>query len=105
MQNIGVCERNPDLSDARLAVIRFPVSGSDRGVTVHFHGGGDLLTYEDLDARVRAVYATWARVCDESAAAKRRRRVEAEEGRLFSCDAVLGYEKPRALTDWAFTQI
>lgn len=55
MQHIGVRERNPDLSDARLAVIRFPVSGSERGLTVHFHDTGDLLSYEELDARVRAV--------------------------------------------------
>ena len=71
MQHIGVRERNPDLSQARLAIIRFPPSGSERGFAVHFHDGTDLLTYEDLDARVRDVYATWAQVCDERDAEKK----------------------------------
>ncbi len=65
MQHIGVRERNPDLSDPRLAIIRFPVTGETRTMTVHFHDGSDLLAYEDLDSRVRAVYETWARVSED----------------------------------------
>ena len=71
MQHIGVRERNPDLSNARLAIIRFPAAGLDRSISLHFHDESDLLTYEDLDTRVRDVYATWAKVCDERAAEKK----------------------------------
>src|ERR1700722_1280987 len=42
MQHIGVRERNPDLSEARLAVVRFPISGDTRRVHVYFHDGSDL---------------------------------------------------------------
>jgi hypothetical protein len=65
MQHIGVRERNPDLNDARLAVVRFPVVGDARKIKVDFHDGSDLLSFEELDARVRTVYETWARVSDE----------------------------------------
>lgn len=58
MQHIGVRERNPDLADARLAVVRFPVAWEQRTLTVHFHDGADLMSYEDLDAGVRTVYET-----------------------------------------------
>ena len=71
MQHIGVRERNPDLIDARLAVIRFLVNGEARTIKVHFHDGSDLVSYEDLDARVRAVYETWARVSEDRATLRR----------------------------------
>ena len=72
MQHIGVRERNPDLRDARLAVIRFPVSGSERSLSIHFQDDRELLSYEELDARVRAVYAAWAKVSEERTAGARR---------------------------------
>ena len=72
MQHIGVRERSPDLSDARLAVIRFPVSGSERSILIHFQEDRELLSYEELDARVRAVYAAWAKVSEERTAGTRR---------------------------------
>jgi hypothetical protein len=65
MQFIGVQERNPDLTEFRLAVVRFPASGDKRRVQLNFHDGSELLSYEELDRRVRAVYATWAQVSDE----------------------------------------
>jgi hypothetical protein len=65
MQFIGVQERNPDLTEFRLAVVRFPESGDKRKVQLNFHDGRDLLGYEELDRRVRAVYATWAQVSHE----------------------------------------
>jgi hypothetical protein len=64
MQHIGVRERNPDLADARLAIVRFPVVGATRTMTVHFYDGRTLLPYEELDARVRVVYETWARISE-----------------------------------------
>ena len=51
MQHIGVRERNPDLGEVRLAVVRFPVVDDARRVQVYFHDGSDLLTYEELDTR------------------------------------------------------
>ena len=71
MQNIGVRERNPDLAGARLAIVRFPVSGDTRKLAAHFHDGGELLAYEDLDARVRVVYETWVRVSEDRTTARR----------------------------------
>lgn len=71
MQHIGVRERHPDLNDVRLAVVRFPVAGDTRTMKVHFHDGAELLSYEELDARVRIVYETWARVSDDRAAKRR----------------------------------
>ncbi len=74
MQHIGVRERNPDLADCRLAVIRFPVAGDARGMRVFFHDGSGLLGDEELFQRVQTVYATWARVSDDRLASKRRAR-------------------------------
>jgi hypothetical protein len=71
MQHIGVRERNPDLADARLAIIRFPVSGHTRTMTWHFHDGGALLSYEELDTSVRSVYETWARVSEDRTTTRR----------------------------------
>ncbi len=65
MQHAGLIERNPDLAGVRLAIIRFPSSGGGRGHLLHVHDGGALLSFEELDARVRTVYATWAAVSDE----------------------------------------
>jgi len=42
-----------------------------RTLTVYFHDGSNLLAYEDLDARVRTVYATWARVSNARASTRR----------------------------------
>jgi hypothetical protein len=71
MQHIGVRERNPDLGDVRLAVVRFPVIGNARWVQIYFHDGSNLLAYEELDTRVRTVYETWARVSNERVAKRR----------------------------------
>jgi hypothetical protein len=71
MQHIGVRERNPDLTDARLAIVRFPVVGETRTMTVYFHDGSALLPYEELDARVRVVYQTWARISEDRITGRR----------------------------------
>lgn len=65
MQNIWVRERHPDLVDARLAVVRFPVRNEMRTMRIEFANEAELLTYEELDIRVRDVYEAWARVTDE----------------------------------------
>jgi hypothetical protein len=64
MQHLWVRERNPDLMDARLSVVRFPSVGGERGIHLDFYNDAELLSYEDLDNRVRVVYETWARVSD-----------------------------------------
>jgi hypothetical protein len=72
MQHIGIRERNLDLADARLAIVRFPVVGETRTMTVHFHYGSTrLLPYEELDARVRVVYQAWARISEERTTTRR----------------------------------
>jgi hypothetical protein len=71
MQHIGIRERNPDLADARLAIVRFPVVRETRTMVIDFHDGGPLLSYEDLDARVRVVYETWARISEGRTTARR----------------------------------
>jgi hypothetical protein len=65
MQHIWVRERIPDLADARLAIVRFPSAGKDRSTRIDFLREADLLAYDVLDARVRNVYETWARVSAE----------------------------------------
>ena len=65
MQHIGVRDRYPDLTDTRLAIVQFPSSGEMRTVRVEFHNEAELLSYEELDSRVRTVYETWARVSTE----------------------------------------
>lgn len=65
MQHIWVRDRNPDLAGARLAVIQFPQERESRSVRVWFQNDTDLLSYEELNARVRLVYETWARVSAE----------------------------------------
>ena len=72
MQHLWVRERNPDLMDARLAVVRFPSGRVERGIHLDFHNDAELLTYEDVDSRVRTVYETWARVSDERVRETRR---------------------------------
>lgn len=71
LQHIGVRERYPDLCEVRLAIIRFPPTRSSRRLEVYFHDGSELLSYEDLDSRVRVVYETWARVSDDRTNARR----------------------------------
>lgn len=68
MQNVWVRERHPDLANARLAVVRFPTRKSARSVSVEFHKDTDLLSYEELDRRVRTVYEVWAEVLEEKSA-------------------------------------
>ncbi len=64
MQHLWVRERHPDIAEARLAIIQFP--GKDaRSIRVEFHSEADLLSYEELDRRVRTVYETWASVSVE----------------------------------------
>ncbi len=73
MQHLWVRERNPDLMDARLAVVRFPPDDEDsRSVRLDFHAEAELLAYEVLDARVRTVYETWARVSEDKVQTQRR---------------------------------
>ena len=75
MQHLWVRERNPDLMDARLAVVRFPPDDDDedgRSIRVDFHNEAELLAYEILDARVRTVYETWACVSEEKVRGPRR---------------------------------
>ena len=80
MQHLWIRERHPDLMHARLAVIRFPSIGEERGIQIDFHKDAELLSYEELDARVRVVYQTWADVSDERG---RRRRAGAGESNPF----------------------
>lgn len=68
MQHLWVRDRMPDLASARLAVLRFPQDGDERSVQLTFHQEADLLSYEELDERVRVVYETWARVSAEKLA-------------------------------------
>lgn len=72
MQHLWIRERNPDLMDARLAVVRFPSGTDGRSIHLDFHDDAELLSYEDLNNRVRIVYETWARVIDERARKIRR---------------------------------
>ncbi len=65
MQHLWVRERYPDLADARLAVVRFPTIGKTRGISIAWHTEVELMSYDVLDARVRNVYETWARVSAE----------------------------------------
>lgn len=65
MQHLWVRERHPDLAEARLAIIQFPNAGATRGFRIEFNNEADLLPYDVLDARVRNVYETWARVSAE----------------------------------------
>lgn len=65
MQNVWIRERYLDLSDARLAVIRFPSNKDLRSVDIRLHKELDLLPYEDLDAAVKRVYLLWAEVSRE----------------------------------------
>jgi hypothetical protein len=67
MQNIWIRGRYPDLAEATLAVVRFPPDGSSRSIDIHMHNEADLLTYEELDARVRNVYTTWNVISTEKA--------------------------------------
>lgn len=62
MQHVWVRDRHPDIADARLAVIRFPEGKAGRRLRVDFHREADLLSYEELDQRIRTVYETWARI-------------------------------------------
>ena len=80
MQHLWVRERHPDLADARLAVIQFPSAGKTRSIRVECHSDTDLLTYDALNARVRNVYETWARISQEKA---RERRKTGTGGGLF----------------------
>jgi hypothetical protein len=72
MQHLWVRERHPDLAGARLAIIQFPSAGKSRGIRIEYHSEIDLLTYDVLNARVRNVYETWARVSDERSRADRK---------------------------------
>ena len=69
MQHTWVRERNPDLAGSRLAIIRFSKK-SPRKMSVVFHNGSDLLSFEELDSRVRAVYEAWDRVLRSKPAKK-----------------------------------
>lgn len=72
MQNVWIRERHLDVSDARLAVIRFPSSKDLRSVDIHFHDEANLMSYEDLDAAVKRVYRLWAEVSRDRAEGTRK---------------------------------
>jgi len=72
MQHIWVRERHPDLAEAQLVVIRFPTDGDTRSIQIDQHSDAELLPYDVLDARVRNVYVTWARVSEEKARSGRK---------------------------------
>lgn len=72
MQHLWIRERNPDLMDARLAVVRFPSDENERGIRVDFHNESELMSYEELNRRVRTVYETWAHVSEERTRETRR---------------------------------
>lgn len=55
--------------DARLAIVRFPTKKSTRAVSVEFHQDTELLSYDELDRRIRTVYEVWAEVLEEKDAA------------------------------------
>ena len=73
MQHLWVRDRHPDLAETRLAIVRFPDTEGERAIDVTFHVEADLLAYEELDRRVRAVYEAWARVSAEKVHQQRRR--------------------------------
>lgn len=72
MQHLWIRERHPDVADARLAIIQFPSEKETRRIRIEFHRESDLLSYEELDRRVRIVYETWARVSIEKIREMRR---------------------------------
>lgn len=72
MQHLWIRERHPDISDARLAIVRFPSRKYERGIQIDFHNESDLLSYEEIDSRVRTVYETWAQVLSEKSRDARR---------------------------------
>jgi len=65
IQNMWARERFPDLSGARLAIIRFPSQGDDRSIRIDFHTEKCLLEFDEIDQRVRNVYETWRRISEE----------------------------------------
>jgi hypothetical protein len=71
MQHIWVRERNPDLATSRLGIIRFSRT-SPRKMSVSFNGALELLSFEELDARVCLVYEAWERVLRTKPARARR---------------------------------
>ena len=72
MQAVWVKARFPDLQDAQLAVMRFPIIGGKREVVLHTAASEELLSYEELDERVRRVYEAWGRVFKERVEERRR---------------------------------
>jgi hypothetical protein len=72
MQHTWVRERHPDLAEAKLVVVRFPTDDDTRTIKIDRHHDAELLPYDVLDARVRNVYVTWARVSEEKARAGRK---------------------------------
>lgn len=72
MQNVWIRDRIPDLADARLAIVRFPVVKEARQLSVCFHDESKLIPFEELNERIRVVYETWARVSVEKSADIRR---------------------------------
>ena len=54
-------------------MVRFPNVSGERTTDLSFHSEADLLTYEELDQRVRAVYEAWTRISAEKVEDLRRR--------------------------------
>lgn len=72
MQHHHVRERDPDLAEARLAVVRFPSSFETRTVSLSFSNEVEILSFEELNERVRIVYTEWASVSAEREAEVRK---------------------------------
>jgi hypothetical protein len=65
MQHLWVRERHLDLAEAQLAVVQFPCGTEGRSICIEFHNESDLMSYEELNGRVRVVYETGACVGGE----------------------------------------
>jgi len=71
MQNFWIRERFLDLRSARLAVISFPTARKMRGLSIQFGKEEELMSYDELDSRVRRVYEAWAKVSEERTTKRR----------------------------------
>jgi hypothetical protein len=71
MQHIWVRERRPDLASFRLAVIKFS-NDCPRRISLLFHNGDALLSFDELNERVRLVYEAWDRVLRSKSSKKKK---------------------------------
>ena len=64
MQSAWLHARYPDLEGTRLAIIQFPALKQIRSIKLTFCDTDDLMSYEELNERVLAVYLSWGGVAD-----------------------------------------